>query len=198
MSEAASRWEAGVPRVDPERRGAAVDRLRALRAVGELSTAHVRLAADGLGVAERTVWRWLGPELAAAATRYVLSDADREAFAYFRGNVAALARARAAVAAGLGQVAGAPVPDFLVAGWYGASAVTLRTLQRAFEREFTPAELAAWRTGEDGRRAASVYLTRPATGAWFGQDRQPRTRRRRSRRSWYSERTFGRHGAGTG
>jgi putative transposase len=54
----------------------------------------------------------------------------------------------------LGRVAGAPVPDFLVAGWAGAREVTVRTLQRAFERELTPAELAVWRTGEEGRRAA--------------------------------------------
>lgn len=164
MSQAASRRAAGVPRVDPERRRAAVDRLVALRAGGTLSTAHVRLTADGLGVAERTVWRWLDLEPASGPGRYVLSGADREAFAYFRGNIAAVARARAAVVAGLGQVAGAPVPDFLVQGWADAPAVTLRTLQRAFERELTPAELAAWRTGDEGRRAASVYLTRPATG----------------------------------
>ncbi|MEV4283566.1 hypothetical protein [Actinoplanes xinjiangensis] len=96
--------------------------------------------------------------------RYALTATDREAFAYFRGNIAAVARARAAVVAGLGQVAGAPVPAFLVQGWTGASAVTPRTLQRAFERDLTPAELAAWCTGEKGRRAASVYLTRPVTG----------------------------------
>lgn len=153
-----------MPHVDPERRRAAVDRLLALRAAGTLSTAHVRLAADGLGVVERTVWRWLGPEPEPASARYELTAADREAFAYYRGNIAAVARARTAVVAGLGQVAGAPVPDFLVNGWADAQAVTLRTLQRAFERELTPAELAVWRTGEEGRRAASVYLTRPATG----------------------------------
>jgi putative transposase len=105
-----------VPRVDPERRRAAVDRLLALRAAGTLTTGNVRLAAAGLGVAERTVWRWLGPDVAPAPVRYELSAADREAFAYFRGNIAAVARDRAAVVAGLGQVAGAPVPDFLVAG----------------------------------------------------------------------------------
>ncbi|WP_203790384.1 hypothetical protein [Paractinoplanes rishiriensis] len=95
---------------------------------------------------------------------YTLSAADREAFAYFRGNIAAVAPARAAVVGGLGQVAGAPVPDFQVTGWTGARPVTERTPQRAFERELTPAELAAWRTGKDGRRAASVYLTWPAAG----------------------------------
>ncbi|MBB4744001.1 putative transposase [Actinoplanes octamycinicus] len=153
-------------RVDPEQRAAVVARLTALRQAGSLTTAHVRTAASGLRVGERTVWRWLGttgPGRTGPA-RYELTPTDREAFAYFRGNIAALARARAAVRSGLGQVAGTPVPDFLATGWANAPAVTLRTLQRAFERQLTPAELAAWRTGEQGRRAASVYLTRPVTG----------------------------------
>lgn len=46
-------------RVDPEQRAAALARLVALRASGSLSTGHVRMAAAGLGVAERTVWGWL-------------------------------------------------------------------------------------------------------------------------------------------
>ncbi|WP_412734295.1 Mu transposase C-terminal domain-containing protein [Krasilnikovia sp. MM14-A1259] len=154
--------------VDPEQRATTVARLVALRAAGSLTPAHVRLAAGGLGVDPRTVRRWIDPKGGQPGPRgfaaYALSDTDREAFAHYRGNVAAVARARAAVVAGLGRVAGAPVPDFLVAGWAGAATVSERTLQRAFERQLTPAELAAWRTGEEGRRAASVYLTRPVTG----------------------------------
>ena len=153
-------------RVDPEQRAATVARLMALRAAGTLTTAHARIAAKGLGVDLRTVWRWLGTTGPGRTGpgRYLLCAADREAFAYFRGNIAAVARARTAVVSGLGRVAGSPVPDFLVTGWTGVQPVTERTLQRAFERELAPAELAAWRTGEEGRRAASVYLTRPATG----------------------------------
>ncbi|MFC5919156.1 transposase, partial [Streptomyces pulveraceus] len=30
-----------------------------LRAAGELTTGHVRLVADAVGVHKRTVWRWL-------------------------------------------------------------------------------------------------------------------------------------------
>jgi putative transposase len=59
------------------------------------------------------------------------------------------------------QAAGVPVPDFLVAGWVQARPVALRTLQRAFAEQLTPAERAYWTTGEQGRRAADVYLTRP-------------------------------------
>ncbi|SEH03448.1 hypothetical protein SAMN05444920_1378 [Nonomuraea solani] len=64
---------------------------------------------------------------------------------------------------------GAPVPDFLASGWAQSAPVSLRTLQRAFRRELTPAQLAAWRRGEEGRRAATVYLTRaPPTATKCG------------------------------
>lgn len=150
------------PRVDPEQKTAAVARLVALRATGSLSTAHVRLAAGGLHVSERTVWRWLGGNPAESSDRfYRVSEADREAYAHFRGNIAAVHRARAAVVSGAGRAGGAPVPEFLVAGWAGAASVTERTLQRAFGREMCPAERAAWQHGEQDRRDAQVYLTRP-------------------------------------
>jgi len=161
-----------------------MERLLALREAGSLGTAHVRLVVEGLGLSERIVWRWIGPHaLVQAEGRgpggYRLTDTDREAFAYFRGNIAAVLRscgpavlrscgpavlrARAAVAVGGGTAAGVAVPEFLVAGWAGAGPMPGRaTLYRAFERQTTPAERAMWRTGEDGRRAAEVYLTRPA------------------------------------
>ncbi|MFE2864914.1 Mu transposase C-terminal domain-containing protein [Embleya sp. NPDC059259] len=157
-----------------ERREAALARLELLREVGELSAAHVRLAARGREVSERTVWRWL-----AAAPRpgpgrrerssFEPSAADLEAFAFYRGNVAALHRARQAVLRGDGTTAGAPVPEFLAQGWTGARQVTLRTLQRAFAAAMSPAERAAWITGEEGRRARSVYLSRrnaPRGAVW--------------------------------
>jgi len=144
-----------------------VERLRQLRDSGELTTAHVRLAASGLGVAERSVWRWLGPAAdrpgtSAERAPYRLSEADREAYARYRGNVAAVHRARSAVLADPGAptvlAAGVPVPASLCEGWRGAPPVTRRTLQRAFRRELA----AAWAEGEEGHRAAGVYLTRPA------------------------------------
>ncbi|MFB7467077.1 transposase family protein [Streptomyces sp. NPDC056224] len=79
----------------------------------------------------------------------------------YRGNVAAVVRARHAVTAGDGRTAGAPVPDFLAAGWARAKTVAGRTLYQAFATEMLPAERAAWKTGESGRRTASVYLRRP-------------------------------------
>ncbi len=40
-------------------REAAVRRLMGLDGEGRLTTGHVQLAAEGLGVSERTVWRWI-------------------------------------------------------------------------------------------------------------------------------------------
>jgi putative transposase len=167
------------PRVDPERRAATLSRLRGLRAAGVLDSAQVRLAAVGLGVAERTVWRWLslGDHTSDPVGRpaYRLSDADREAFAAFRGNVAAVFRARCAVVEGARQVAGLPIPEHLVSGWAGAEPVALRTLQAAFAREFTPAERAAWTDGEQARRGRDVYLRRPVSPrnqAWEADHKQ--------------------------
>ncbi|MFD1935524.1 hypothetical protein ACFSKW_29040 [Nonomuraea mangrovi] len=96
--------------VDRERRAATVTRLIALRTAGTLTTEHVRLAARGLKVTERTIWRWLDeqsrtpPQQARTGQpgcrAYALTPIDREAFVYLRGNVAAVHRARAAVADG--------------------------------------------------------------------------------------------------
>lgn len=141
-------------------------RLAELREAGSLTAEHIRLAATGHGVDERTVRRWLARADQARASRpewYRLEQVDREAYAYFRGNVTAMARARAAVLAGQTEAAGVPVPEFLVAGWAQARPVALRTLQRAFAQQMTPAERAYWASGEAGLRAAGVYLTRPAT-----------------------------------
>ncbi|WP_314250696.1 DDE-type integrase/transposase/recombinase [Streptomyces sp. DSM 40907] len=142
-------------------------RLEELRADGVLTAGHVRTVAQSAGVSERTVWRWPSPPAARPTRpprpRYALSETDREAFALYRGNIAALHRARQAATAGEGATAGAPVPAILAEGWADARPVTLRTLQRAFGQEMTPAEQAAWRTGESGRRAAAVHLRRPDT-----------------------------------
>ncbi|MES9604025.1 MULTISPECIES: Mu transposase C-terminal domain-containing protein [Actinomadura] len=194
-------------RVNPERRAAAVARLLDLREAGALTSGHVRLAAAGLGISERTVWRWLGSPGGDRGRRpgrepYQLTDIDREAFAYFHGSVAAVHRARDAVAAAhaaaraagrntpesgasagtasaggepaarapvpvdevpVGEVlaAGVPVPQFLVAGWADAARMSLRSLERAFARELTPAERAAFTVGEEGVRRVGVYAQRP-------------------------------------
>jgi putative transposase len=53
----------------------------------------VRPAAAGHGVDVRTVWRWLGAVTGRGRPvreRYRLSETDREAYAFFHGNVAAV------------------------------------------------------------------------------------------------------------
>lgn len=155
-------------------------RLRQLRDCDQLTSRHVQLAASGLGVTVRTVWRWLGDPRGERGRRpgrepYRLTEVDREAFAYFHGSVAALHRAREAVInahmahgahGGGGRpqgeivAAGLPVPQFLVEGWAQAHALSLRSLERAFARELTPAQRVAWSRGEDGVRAVSVYQQR--------------------------------------
>ncbi|MEV3986912.1 Mu transposase C-terminal domain-containing protein [Nonomuraea sp. NPDC049758] len=145
-------------RADRDQQQAALARLMALKSAGQLRTEHVRLAAQGLGLSERTVWRRLEQGLP-TPSQYQLSDTDREAFAYYRGNIAVVHRARAATLSAQDTM-GASVPEFLASGWAQSTPVSLRTLQRAFRRELTPAQLAAWRWGEEGRRAATVYLTR--------------------------------------
>ena len=161
----------GGPRVAAEIRARVVARLTGLRAVGQLRAEHVRLAATGLGVSERTVYRWLrtrpsftnplggdgdagGP---AEGRGFRLGRADWEAFEDFGGNVSAVFRARCAVLAGRDEVLGLPIAEHLRAGWRGAPAVGLRTLQGAFRAAMTPAERAYWCQGPGARRDRRVY-----------------------------------------
>jgi putative transposase len=107
--------------------------------------------------AEWTVWRWIGPEAGGerpgrpGKTPYRLSDTYREAYAYFRGNVAALHRAHTAAVTGSASAAGIPMPDFLGTGWADTAPVSLRALQESVIRELTPAQRAPWSEGEDPR-----------------------------------------------
>ncbi len=104
-----------------------------------VTSADVRAAATALVVTERTVWRWVNdpaPDRTPRA-RYELTEADRNDYADWTGNVAALWRARAAK---------------------GEAVVPLRTLQRAFSRELSPGERAAVVDGVEGRRRHEVYL----------------------------------------
>lgn len=129
-----------VRQVDPEVRAAVVARLMQKRAIGGSITSEVRRAADGLLVAPSTVWRWLATDSGGGRKRkrYEITEADRDAYVDRRGNIAAAHRDR------LGSVDGRVPP--------------LRTLQRAFARDLTPAERAAAVDGVDGRRRHEIYL----------------------------------------
>jgi putative transposase len=123
--------------IDPQLKELLVARLRQ-RGTGEL-TGAVREAATALNLGERTVWRWLGAETLSRRprARYEITEADRDAYWDWRGNVAAARRERVA--------AGAAMPS-------------LRTMHAAFARAMTPAERAAVVDGVEGRRRHEVYL----------------------------------------
>lgn len=139
-------------------RGPAVRRLLALRAGKELTAGHVRVAADALGVSERTVWRWLAAaendEAAAsdpgarsrADTRFTITSEVRGLLALWKGNVRAVHRELVLRAARQSPPADAP---------------SLTTLHRAIRRDLTPGERAGLAGGERAARKHDVFLARP-------------------------------------
>lgn len=139
-------------------RGPAVRRLLALRAGKGLTAGHVRVAADALGVSERTVWRWLAAaesdEAAAAdpgarsraGTRFTISSEVRGLLALWKGNVRAVHRELVLRAARQSPPGDVP---------------SLTTLHRAIRRDLTPGERAGLAGGERAARKHDVFLTRP-------------------------------------
>ncbi|MFF1725429.1 Mu transposase C-terminal domain-containing protein [Streptomyces sviceus] len=133
-------------------------RLLALRAGKGLTAGHVRVAADALGVSERTVWRWLaaaGRDEAAAdepgaraqtSTRFTITPEVRGLLALWKGNVRAVHRELVLRAARQSSPGGAP---------------SLTTLHRAIRRDLTPGERAGLAGGERAARKHDVFLARP-------------------------------------
>jgi putative transposase len=101
-----------------------VRRLAALESEGRLDSERVQLAAGGLKVSERTVWRWVRQARAGGGLdrrpreRFQVTDEIRQRVAFWRGNVAAVHRELAAAAKAGGQLA-----------------PSLSTLQRAVARD---------------------------------------------------------------
>ncbi|WP_406053409.1 Mu transposase C-terminal domain-containing protein [Streptomyces sp. NBC_01077] len=132
-------------------------RLLALRRKGILTTRHVRVAADALGVRERAVWRWLAAaeedEAAAVAPgerapypgRFTVTAEVRALLGLWKGNVAAVHRELTARAA---RGEGDPPPS-------------VPTLHRAIRRDLTPGERAGHAGGEREARRHDVFLSRP-------------------------------------
>jgi putative transposase len=121
-----------------ERRQAVLSRLLALRAAGRLHGEAVRAAAEGLGVGERSVWRWLAAGEYEPGKRLAWRATPEAIEAFYR------AGGRSTVAWRLLCEEGVEVPS-------------LPTFCRAIERDVSPAERAYARHGEDGRRRYSVY-----------------------------------------
>lgn len=138
-------------------RGPAVRRLLVLRAGKKLTAGHVRVAADALGVSERTVWRWLADaerdESAAACpgarsrvdARFTITPEVRGLPALWKGNVRAVHRELVLRAARQSPPAEAP---------------SLTTLHRAIRRDLTPGERAGLAGGERAARKHDVFLAR--------------------------------------
>jgi putative transposase len=106
---------------------------------GAIAERVVRAAAAELGCSPRSVRRWLADEGHAAVPQpeRLIDEELYRAYVRWHGNVAAVHR----------EVTTA-----------GRSLPSLRSLQRAFERELRPAERAAVRTGEAGIRAHGLYV----------------------------------------
>ncbi|MFI9329234.1 Mu transposase C-terminal domain-containing protein [Kitasatospora sp. NPDC052868] len=139
-----------------------MDRLLALDTRGELTTGHVRLVAESVGVSLRTVWRWL----AAARTEGRTGTKGRERFTItpglharlilWCGNAAAVHRELLAEA----RVAAATAGDQEETTALDA-VPSLASLHRAIRRDLNPGQRAALAGGERARRAHDVHLRRP-------------------------------------
>jgi putative transposase len=139
-------------------RDAAVHRLVELGRAGPLSREQVALVARGVGVSDRTVWRWAAQALGRAEPvvrpRMALDERLRERLAFWRGNVAAVHRELVDAAA----AGGPPAPG-------------LTTLRRAVREALSPGDLAGLSKGERAAWAHDVFLRRPSSyrnAAWEG------------------------------
>ncbi|MEC3998881.1 transposase family protein [Actinacidiphila sp. DG2A-62] len=131
-----------------------------MRTAGGLTAGHVRVAADALGVTERTVWRWLaaaGRDEAAAArpgararedTRFTVTPEVRCLLALWKGNVRAVHRELVARAARQSPPGYVP---------------SLTTLHRALRRDLDAGERAGLALGPEAARAHDVFGKRPAS-----------------------------------
>ncbi|MEV0584481.1 Mu transposase C-terminal domain-containing protein [Nonomuraea sp. NPDC050310] len=127
-----------------------MERLVCLHKAGQITGEHISLVAECCDVSSRTVQRWLSKALATGQSgygqrsRFEVTAELRVRLAYWRGNVSAVHRELAELAAN----DGVPAPS-------------LPTLLRAVRRDLTPGERAGYRVGERGLRDHYVYLRRP-------------------------------------
>ncbi|MFG2948424.1 Mu transposase C-terminal domain-containing protein [Streptomyces adustus] len=143
--------------------GPAVRVLLELSKRGELTTAHIRLSADTLGVHPRTVWRNLArarldEPLQRGRERFEITDDIRVLMAYYRGNIK---RVHEELTKDTAKT--------------GSTPVSLSTLHRAVRRDLTPGDLAGLRAGLPASRGHDPHLRRPPTARneeWEGDHKQ--------------------------
>lgn len=141
----------------------AVHALMELSQRGEMTTAHVQLAAHTLRVHVRTVWRnlaraRLGDSLQRIRARFEVTDDIRILLAYYRGNVK---RVHEELSKDAKKI--------------GSTPVSLSTLHRAIKRDLTPGDLAGLRAGLPASRSHDPHLRRPPTRRneeWEGDHKQ--------------------------
>jgi putative transposase len=154
----------GLGRHRDELRPAAVAQLLRLRGAGELTTAHVRLVAESVGVSVRTVWRWIkeaeesGSTEKAERRRFRITDEIIDVLADYQGNVK---RAH----------------EYLVCAALaaGEKPIGLTTLHDAIARDLDPGFMAGLREGVPAARGFDPAFKRPAVArnhVWEGDHKQ--------------------------
>ncbi|MFF2789806.1 Mu transposase C-terminal domain-containing protein [Streptomyces sp. NPDC058049] len=135
-----------------------------LRAAGELTTAHVRLVAQSVGVSVRTVWRWLaqaegtGSPEKPERSRLRITEEIIDVLADYQGNVKRAHEhlTRTALAA-------------------GCEPVGLTTLHDAIARDLDPGFMAGLREGIPAARGLDPAFQRPPVArnqVWEGDHKQ--------------------------
>ncbi|MEU5092275.1 hypothetical protein [Streptomyces sp. NPDC021356] len=157
----------GLGRHRDELRPAAVRELLRLRGAGELTTAHVRLVADAVGVHKRTVWVWLAQAERTGSVeklerrRFTITDEVIEGLADYQGNVK---RAHEHLVR--------------VAKKAGVKPVGLTTLHDAIARDLDPGFMAGLREGIPATRGFDRCFQRPQVArneVWEGDHKQAET-----------------------
>lgn len=157
----------GLGRDRDELRPAALAQLLWLRGAGELRTAHVRMAADVVGVHIRTVWSWLkqaeqtGSPEKPERRRFRVTEEVIEVLADYQGNV---------------KRAHERLVELAVAA--GEKPPGLTTLHDAIARDLDPGFMAGLREGIPAARGFDPCFQRPAVArneVWEGDHKQAET-----------------------
>lgn len=159
--------EDGLGRHRDELRPAAVAQLLRLRAAGELTTGHVRLVAEAVGVHKRTVWRWLeqaeetGSAEKPERRRFRVTEEIIDVLADYQGNVKRAHEHLVRTAVAVGE-----------------RPPGLTTLHDAIARDLDPGFMAGLRQGIPAARGFDPCFQRPAVArneVWEGDHKQAET-----------------------